>query len=490
MNRRIGRYKVTHIATGGGDVPSLVGLRAIDRPNRAVIPALFAVLMAFWLWTAISARAESQPVVVAQIKGAIGVGTGYYVTDALTFARRKNAQLLILKIDTPGGLVSATRDIIQSILASPTPVAVFVSPSGARAASAGTYIAYAAHVVAMAPGTHLGAATPIQMQLPGLPQGPRPNQPTPGSKDKKDGPTLVPAKSKMINDAVAYLRSLAQLRGRSEQWADKFVRDAATLTSTEALKEGVIDFVATDVRDLLAKLQDKSVNVEGGERVLDVRDADVKLIEPNWKVRFLTAITDPNIAFILLMIGVYGIIFEFWSPGLTGPGVVGGISLIVALMALSALPLSYAGLAMLALGIALMAAEAFAPGFGILGIGGIVAFIFGAIFLFDPAGADIDLSVAWPVIISTAITSALFLIGLLGLVIRSRRNPVVTGREELIGLEGEVISWDVRGGKVRVHGEVWTARAAKDLHSGAQIKITGREGLILIVEPHTQGTRP
>jgi membrane-bound serine protease (ClpP class) len=294
----------------------------------------------------------------------------------------------------------------------------------------------------------------------------------------------------MINDAVAYLRSLAQLRGRSEQWADKFVRDAATLTSNEALKEGVIDFIATDIRDLLGKLHGRSVETEGGQRVLNVRDADVKLIEPNWKVRFLTTITDPNIAFILLMIGVYRIIFEFWSPSLACPGVVGGISLIVALMALSALPLSYAGLALLALGIALMAAEAFNLGFGILGIGGVVAFIAGAIFLFDPAGADIDVSIAWPLIASKTITSALFLIGLLGLVIRSRRNTVVTGREELIGLEGEVISWDVRVGKVRVHGEVWTARAAKNLHSGAQIKITGRKGLTLIVESHTQETRP
>jgi membrane-bound serine protease (ClpP class) len=286
----------------------------------------------------------------------------------------------------------------------------------------------------------------------------------------------------MINDAVAYLRSLAQLRGRSEQWADKFVRDAATLTSNEALKEGVIDFIATDIRDLLGKLHGRSVETEGGQRVLNVRDADVKLIEPNWKVRFLTTITDPNIAFILLMIGVYRIIFEFWSPSLACPGVVGGISLIVALMALSALPLSYAGLALLALGIALMAAETFDLGFGILGIS--------AIFLFDPAGADMDVSIAWPLIASKAITSALFLIGLLGLVIRSRRNTVVTGREELIGLEGEVISWDVRVGKVRVHGEVWTARAAKNLHSGAQIKITGRKGLTLIVESHTQETRP
>ena len=359
--------------------PKLMVLRLIDGLHRALSLILLAGTILHG--SSLAARSQSGPVVVAEIKGAIGVGTGYFINDALSFARAEKAQLVILKIDTPGGLVSATREIIQSILASSVPIAVFVSPSGARAASAGTYIAYAAHIVAMAPGTHLGAATPIQMGLPGLPQSPKP---APGSKEPKGDTAPDAAKSKMINDAVAYLRSLAQLRGRSQQWADKFVRDAATLTSAEALKESVIDFVATDVRDLLTKLQDRRVKTRTGEQILDVRDATIKTIEPTWKVKFLTTITDPNVAFILLLIGVYGIIFEFWSPGLTGPGVVGGICLIVALAALSALPLSSAGLALLALGIALMAAEAFAPGFGILGIGGVAAFIAGAIFLFDP----------------------------------------------------------------------------------------------------------
>lgn len=456
-----------------------------DSATRGFLFVLLTVTIA--LWPGLSARSQSGPdtrsIIVAEVKGAIGVGSGYYINDALALARKETAQLLVLKIDTPGGLVSATRDIIQSILASPIPVVVFVAPSGARAASAGTYIAYASHIVAMAPGTHLGAATPVQMQLPGMPQSPKPD---PGSKGPKSNDAPDAAKSKMINDAVAYLRTLAQLRNRSEKWADKFVRDAATLTSTEALKERVIDLIATDVPDLLVKLHGRRVSMEAGERSLNVQNADIKLVELNWKARFLTTITDPNVAFILLLIGVYGIIFEFWSPGLTGPGIVGGISLIIALTALSAMPLSAAGLALLALGIALMAAEAFAPGFGILGLGGIAAFIAGAIFLFDPAGTDIDLSIAWPLIIAAAVSSALILIGLLGFVLRERGRNVVTGAEEMIGLEGEVVSWEGARGKVHVHGEQWAARsnveAVASLTRGARIRVVDRDGLILIVD--------
>ena len=439
-----------------------------------------ALLMSTFVCSPVTgAHAQDAPVVSAKIQGAIGVGTRYYIEDVLANAAKAKAQLVILNIDTPGGLVSATREIIQLILASPVPIAVYVSPSGARAASAGTYIAYAAHVVAMAPGTHLGAATPIRMQMPGMPQAPKPPS---DDKPAKSGGTQDAAKSKMINDAVAYLRTLAQLRGRSEKWADKFVTDAATLTATEALKEGVIDVVARDVADLLQKLDGRRFELDGGAQVLDVKSAPVRSVAPNWKVQFLTAITDPNVAFILLLIGVYGIIFEFWSPGLAGPGVVGGICLIIAFAALSALPLNAAGVALLALGIALMAAEAFAPGFGILGLGGVVAFIAGAIFLFDPAGADIDLSIAWPLITAAAVTSALVLIGLLGFIMRARRQPVVTGREELIGLEGEVVSWEDGSGRVHVHGEIWAARSAVPLAKGDKVLVSDRDGLTLIVD--------
>jgi len=425
------------------------------------------------------------PVVLVDVKGAIGVGTAYQLGNAFKAARLQDAALIIIRLDTPGGLVSATRDIIQLILGSPVPVAVWVAPSGARAASAGTYIAYAAHVSAMAPGTHLGAATPIQLGSPGLPS-PRPT-PAPDGTDKSRSQGSA-MERKIVNDAVAYLKALAQLRGRNAEWAEKAVRDAATLTADEAVKDRVVDVVAANIGELLAKIDGRLVTAAGVEQSLAVRNAIVTPLEADWKTRLISTLTNPNIAFILLMIGVYGILFEFWSPGLTGPGIVGGISLIVALMALSALPISYAGLALLALGIALMVTEAFAPGFGILGIGGAVALALGGMFLFDPSGADINFGVAWPVILSATLTSALLLVGALGFLMRVRRRKVVTGSEELIGLEGQVVSWDGNEGRIRIHGETWAVRADRSLSPGTRVSVQDRQGLTLIVRPIEERT--
>lgn len=424
-------------------------------------------------------KADPGPILVVDVKGAIGVGTGYFLTKALERARDQRAGLLVVRIDTPGGLVSATRDIIQAILASPVPVAVFVAPSGARAASAGTYIAYAAHIAAMAPGTHLGAATPVQLGAPGLPGAPEPPNKDDGGKDDASGGTAM--ERKVMNDAIAYIRSLAQLRGRNADWAEQAVREAATLTAAEALKENVVDVTAANLADLLEQLDGRPVETADGTKRLDTFAASVVTIEPDWQARLLSTITDPNIAFILLMIGIYGIIFEFWSPGLTGPGVVGAISLILGLMALSALPVNYAGLALLALGVALMAAEAFAPGFGILGIGGVVAFAFGAMFLFEPSGSDIELAVAWPIVAAAAVTSALLLIWLLGMVVRERRRNVVTGAEQMIGLDGVVVEWSGETGHIRVRSELWKARADTPQVAGHKVRVVSRDGLLLVV---------
>lgn len=450
--------------------------------------AIHATFIPFLVWIVIVisadfSRAQQNPVIVAEIKGPIGVGTAHFIKECLDIARTDGAELLVLQLDTPGGLVSATRDIIQAMLSSAVPIAVFVGPSGSRAASAGTYIAYAAHFIAMAPGTHIGAATPIQMGLPGMPQSPPPDRSPGNSEESKSNGAMSAAERKMMNDAIAYLRSLAELRHRSAEWAEKFVKDAATLTAEEARKEGIIDVMATDVKDLLDQLNGRKAQTVLGDRIISVSNAQVKDVVPNWRVKFLSAITDPNIVFILLLIGIYGILFEFWSPGLTGPGIVGGISLIVALMGLSALPLSYAGLALLALGIALMAAEAFAPGFGILGIGGLVAFVAGAAFLFDPSGADIDVSIYWPLVLAAAGTSALLLTGLLGMAIRARQKRVVTGGEQLLGSEGKVVDWTKDHGSVRIHGEIWAARSDAALRSEDIVRVTERDGLVLIVEP-------
>jgi membrane-bound serine protease (ClpP class) len=373
------------------------------------------------------------------------------------------------------------REIVGAMLASPVPVAVFVAPAGARAASAGTYMMYAAHVAAMAPATHLGAATPITM---GSPAG--------AERDKKNGEKdgLSAAERKMVNDAVAYLRALAELRNRNADWAERAVRAAATLTSTEARKENVIDLLAADLPDLLAKIDGRSVTAAGAERRLETKEAPVVEIEPDWRLKIMSAIGDPTIAYLLLLIGVYGILFEFLSPGAVAPGVIGGISLLLGLGALSVLPVDYAGLGLVALGLALMTAEALTPGIGMLGIGGLAAFVAGSLLLFDPdAARGIDYRVAWPVIAAAALATALFFAFGLGMALRARRRQVVSGRERMIGSPGTVVDWAAEAGTVRVEGEVWSARAAAPLHPGDAVRIVGVEGLTVVVAPESEERR-
>jgi membrane-bound serine protease (ClpP class) len=334
----------------------------------------------------------------------------------------------------------------------------------------------------MAPGTHLGAATPIALSPPGMPGSPPPSKP-PSGNDKQSEPDPATASArKSINDAVAYIRSLAELRGRNADWGEKAVRDAATLTASAALKERVVDVIAKDLDDLISQIDGRSVSTAAGEVKLDPRGRTLLELKPDWKLQLLSAIADPNIALILLMIGIYGILFEFWSPGTIAPGVIGGISLIVALTALSVLPLNLGGLGLLLLGIALMVAEAFSPGFGIAGIGGIVAFVLGALFLFDPGETDIPVRVSWQVIAGMATVSAAFFIGILGFAARARRRPVRTGAEEMIGSTGEVIIWHEDEGRIQVHGEIWAARSDKSLSKGQKVRVVSRTGLTLSVE--------
>jgi membrane-bound serine protease (ClpP class) len=397
-------------------------------------------------------------------------------------------------MDTPGGLLSSTREMIHAILASPVPVVMYVAPNGSRAASAGTYLMYASHVAAMAPSTHLGAATPIALSpggFPGAPppQSPPPQQEPPGKdgKDKQappaDGKTAQERKS--INDAVAYIRSLAELRGRNADWAEKAVRDAATLTASAALKERVIDLIAADVPDLLAQIDGRTVTTAAGPVRLDTRGRAVVELKPDWKTQIMQVISDPNVALILMMIGIYGILFEFWNPGAVAPGVIGGICLIVALAALSVLPVNYAGLALLILGVALMVAEAFIPSFGVVGLGGIAAFALGALFLFDPEQSDIPIEVSWQVVAGLTALSAAFFLGVLGFAARARRRPVLTGAEEMIGSVGEVVHWAAGRGRVHVHGEIWAAESGAPLAEGQRVRVVGRTGLVLAVEPKT-----
>ncbi len=443
------------------------------------------MLGAFASWGLAQAQDRPGRVLVTELKGAIGVAASMQVCDLIAEGDRTKSEAIVIEIDTPGGLLNATRDLIQCILGAKRPVIVFVAPSGARAASAGTYIAQAAHVAAMAPGTHLGAATPVAMGLPG------PGQPTerrPGKEDADKAPPTAQRSAvdqKAINDAVAYLKGLAQLRGRNAEWAERAVREAATLTSEEAVKEKVVDLVAEDLSGLIAELNGRRVKIGGTEIVLATTDAVVERRDPDWRIRLIAAVSDPNIAFILLLVGVYGILFEFWSPGAIVPGVLGGISLLLALTALSVLPVSYGALALLLLGLALMTAEAFAPGFGILGLGGLAAFMLGAIFLFDGSGADFDLRIAWPVIFGAAAGCALLSVATLASVVQARKRPVTTGSEEMIGAAGRVESWRGRKGAIHIHGETWSAECERDcaLAVGDPIRVVRREGLTLVVAP-------
>ena len=446
----------------------------------------------FWLGVAAAAPAA---VVHISINEAIGPATAEYVHRGLEHAAQTGAQLVVLSMDTPGGLDTSMRAIIKDILASPVPVASFVAPGGARAASAGTYILYASHVAAMAPATNLGAATPVSIGSPMPPSAPIPaaddKQDTKGKKDKKgsnakdkDAPAAPPGDAmtrKVVHDASAYIRGLAQLRGRNIEWAERAVREAVSLSAEEAAKIKVIDLVADDVPDLLRKLDGRTLKVGAEERTLATAGAAISEYQPDFRTRFLSTITNPSIAYILLIVGIYALIFEFSSPGLVAPGVVGTISLLIGLYALQLLPVNYAGLALVVLGIGLMIAETFLPAFGSLGIGGAIAFGIGSVILIDTdaPGFGVPLSL----VLGVTGTSAAFLIVVIGMAMRSRTRPVVSGREQMIGEPGEVIG--DHGGEcwARVHGENWQVRSRTPLQPGARVRVAAMHGLVLEVVP-------
>jgi len=429
--------------------------------------------------------------VVIQVDGPIGPATSAYVEDAIADAEERGAKLLVLGMDTPGGLDTSMRSIVKAINASAVPVVGFVAPSGARAASAGTYILYACHVSAMAPGTNLGAATPVQIG--GLGGGATPDKDEPAetsadeaAEDDKPAKTGDAMKDKLINDAVAYIRSLAQLRGRNADWAETAVRDAASLPADEAVEQGVVDLLARDLDDLLAKLDGRVVKIRGGEVTLATGGMTRVELEPDWHSRLLAVISNPNIAYILMLVGIYGLIYEFSNPGAIVPGTVGAVSLVLALYAFQLLPINYAGVALMVLGLSLMVAEAFAPSFGALGIGGVVAFVVGSLILIDTDVPGFGLSI--PLILTVAVTSALLLVFIVGMAIESRRRPVVSGAEALLTATGHAVGAFEGEGRVHLHGEIWTARSDVPLAADQAVRVIGREGLTLLVEPEASET--
>jgi membrane-bound serine protease (ClpP class) len=476
---------------------------------RAFVSALVLLLGI----TAFSARSAEEPpapeetekarkpaALVMRLDGPIGPATKHFITRGIRKAAENGNSMVILEMDTPGGLDASMRDIIKEILASPVPVVTYVAPNGARAASAGCYILYASHIAAMAPATNTGSATPVSIagepepeSEPASREREKQGDDKAGDKDDKssdaaDEPTDPPARMpgsamerKVVNDSVAYIRGLAELRGRNADWAEKAVREGVNLQASAALQQKVIDLIATDMDDLLKQIDGRKVRVAANDITLNTGGLELERHEADWRIELLSVITNPTVAYGLLLIGIYGLMLEGYNPGAILPGVVGAICLLLGLFALQVLPVNYAGLALMALGVLLIISEAFVPSFGTLGLGGLIAFVIGSIILFD---TDVPgFGVAMPVIAGIAVAGGLVLAGIVWIFARARRSPVVTGAEQILGSVAEAAEDFTGDGRVRIGGEYWNARSPAPVKAGQRVRVLRMDGLTLTVEP-------
>jgi membrane-bound serine protease (ClpP class) len=449
----------------------------------SVFGAASTLLLAGWMLLSGEPAMAAGRGVLIPVSGPIGPATSDFFVRNLEEAGQSGASLVIVTIDTPGGLDTAMRAMIQAILASEVPVVTYVSPSGARAASAGTYIVYASHVAAMAPATNLGAATPVQIG--GFGGGSKPAEPEAGDgdagPDAKPAPTGTAMERKAVNDAIAYIRGLAELRGRNVEWAEAAVRDGVSLPADEALAQGVIDLVAPDLPALMKALDGRKVTIRASEVELQTAGMVLEEVQSDWRTELLSLITNPNVAYLLMLIGIYGLLLEGYNPGAVLPGVVGAICLLLALFAFQVLSVNYAGLALIALGVILIVAESFVPSFGALGLGGIVAFVIGSVMLLDRGVPGF--SIAWQLIGAMGLAGALVLLGIVSFAVRARRRPVVSGVEGLAREIGEAVESFDRKGLVTVHGELWSAVSSEPVTAGQRVRIRKIDGLTIEVEP-------
>ncbi|MBU2677747.1 MAG: nodulation protein NfeD, partial [Gammaproteobacteria bacterium] len=451
----------------------------MSQSNRR-LPAFpaFLTLLLISLWGTVPAAATQ--VVELEIKDGIGVATAEYLISGIEHAEEMSAELVIVNMDTPGGLMKPMRDMVQKILGSSVPVVTYVTPAGARADSAGTYILLASHIAAMAPTTHLGAATPVAISGEDATPPPTPNDEGDEQDDQAPAPSGSSMERKVMNDAVAYIRGLAERHGRNADWAEKAVTEAATLTATEALEQNVIEFIAADRNELLELIDGHEVEIDGETRALETKGAEVQPYEANWRIRLLGIISNPEIVLLLGLIGLYGLMYEGWNPGAIVPGVVGVICLLLAAYALQVLPVNYAGLALIFLGIALMIGEAYAPSFGALGIGGIAAFVFGSIMMFDSGIPGFGISLTF--VIGLALIFALLLIWMIGYLLKLRRRGAVSGAESIVGGIATAMDDFSGEGMVWLEGEAWHARSSVPISKQQQVVVRSMDGLILNIE--------